>query len=146
MMKGVVMRATAANTQTRLVTGRVAGCASARTNAMRRNCGATASVFTSGEFNSLETSALSLSLSLSLYRSIENGSEVRRRWDGREARKDLPFCRATDASFARREKTRVLPSGFVPARHSAFTSRARRAKEREREATTTSVRTFLFAD
>ena len=66
MMKGVVMRATAANTQTRLVTGRVAGCASARTNAMRRNCGATASVFTSGEFNSLETSALSLSLSLSL--------------------------------------------------------------------------------
>merc|ERR1711862_607313 len=48
MMKGVVMRATAANTQTRLVTGRVAGCASARTNAMRRNCGATASVFTSG--------------------------------------------------------------------------------------------------
>ena len=83
-MKGVVMRAAAANTQTRLVTGRVAGCASARTNAMRRNCGATASVFTSGEFNSLETSALSLSLSL----SILNGSEVRRRWDGREARKE----------------------------------------------------------
>ena len=78
MMKGVVMRATAANTQTRLVTGRVAGCASARTNAMRRNCGATASVFTSGEFNSLETSALSLSLSIDLERQ-RSAEEVGRK-------------------------------------------------------------------
>ena len=144
-MKGVVMRAAAANTQTRLVTGRVAGCASARTNAMRRNCGATASVFTSGEFNSLETSALSLSIdrSRTAAKCRGGGTEERRG-------KRPPICRATDASFARREKTRVLPSGFVPARHSAFTSRARRAKEREREATMTSARpvalSFLLTD
>lgn len=141
MMKGVVMRAAAANTQTRLVTGRVAGCASPRTNAMRRNCGATASVFTSGEFNSLETSALSLSL----YRSILNGSEVRRRWDGREARKETSNLPRHGRFLRSREKTRVLPSGSVPARHSAFTSRAR-----EREATTTSARpvalSFLLTD
>ena len=140
MMKGVVMRAAAANTQTRLVTGRVAGCASARTNATRRNCGATASVFTSGEFNSLETSALSLSLSIDLERQ-RSAEEVGRK---RGEERDLPSAAPrTLPSLAVRRPECCLRALFPLA-----TPPSRVA--REREATTTSARpvalSFLLTD
>ena len=142
MMKGVVMRAAAANTQTRLVTGRVAGCASARTNAMRRNCGATASVFTSGEFNSLETSALSLSLSLSLSidRERQRSAEEVGRKRGEE--RDLPSAAPrTLPSLAVRRPECCLRALFPLA-----TPPSRVARERERPRRPLFVLSFLLTD
>ena len=143
-MKGVVMRAAAANTQTRLVTGRVAGCASARTNAMRRNCGATASVFTSGEFNSLETSALSLSIdrSRTAAKCEGGGTEERRgKTSHFAAPRTLPSLAVRRPECCLRA---LFPLATPPSRV------ARVVRKREREATMTSARpvalSFLLTD
>ena len=136
-MKGVVMRAAAANTQTRLVTGRVAGCASARTNAMRRNCGATASAFTSGEFNSLETSALSLSIDRSRTAAkCEGGGTEERR--GKTSHFAAP---RTLPSLAVRRPECCLRALFPLA-----TPPSRVARERERPRRPLFVLSFLLTD
>ena len=143
MMKGVVMRAAAANTQTRLVTGRVAGCASARTNAMRRNCGATASVFTSGEFNSLETSALSLSLSIDLERQ-RSAEEVGRK---RGEERDLPSAAPrTLPSLAVRRPECCLRALFPLATPPSRVARVVQKRERERPRRPLFVLSFLLTD
>ena len=142
MMKGVVMRATAANTQTRLVTGRVAGCASARTNAMRRNCGATASAFTSGEFNSLETSALSLSIDRSRTAAkCEGGGTEERR--GKTSHFAAP---RTLPSLAVRRPECCLRALFPLATPPSRVARVVQKRERERPRRPLFVLSFLLTD